>query len=211
MGDRRGLFGWEMNHTNLWVHLGHLLCIALQYIMRILVNDCLGFGCRRQQKRHEATPPPAGVRRRMKRKRQKLVGRDKGSLTEQKTEGNRNNNDTDKEKTRQKTDLLSRTAPAPHAPELREWVPAPPTGTQRDGTWYGIPGSVWSGGVSPHPLAVPLPGVRWKLTLSWPNPGQQNYQNADYDKYFLQECPFYLSFFMSPKKSVGFTSNLLWS
>jgi len=34
----------------------------------------------------------------MKRKRQKPVGWDKGSLTEQQTEGNRNNNDTDKEK-----------------------------------------------------------------------------------------------------------------
>ena len=30
------------------------------------------------------------------------MGRDKGSLTEQQTEGNRNNNDTDKEKTQQK-------------------------------------------------------------------------------------------------------------
>jgi len=41
------------------------------------------------------------MRRRMKRKRQKMVGPDKGSLTEQQT-GNRNNNDTDKEKTQQK-------------------------------------------------------------------------------------------------------------
>jgi len=32
-------------------------------------------------------PPPAGVRRRIERKRQKLVGRDKGSLTEQQTKG----------------------------------------------------------------------------------------------------------------------------
>jgi len=48
---------------------------------------CFGFGCRRQQKRHAATPPPAGVRRRMKRNRQKPVGPDKGSLTEQQTEG----------------------------------------------------------------------------------------------------------------------------
>jgi len=63
---------------------------------------CFGFGCRWQQKRHEAAPPPTGVRRRMKRKRQKLVGWDKGSLTEQQTEENRNINDTDKEKTRQK-------------------------------------------------------------------------------------------------------------
>ena len=48
---------------------------------------CLGFGCHQQQKRHASAPPPAGVRRRMERKRQKLVGRDKGSLTEQQTEG----------------------------------------------------------------------------------------------------------------------------
>jgi len=42
----------------------------------------LWFGCRQQQKRHVATPPTAGVWRRMERNRQKLVGRDKGSLTE---------------------------------------------------------------------------------------------------------------------------------
>jgi len=48
---------------------------------------CFGFGCRRQQKRHAAASPPAGVWRRMKRKMQKLVGRDKGSLTEQQIEG----------------------------------------------------------------------------------------------------------------------------
>jgi len=48
-----------------------------------------------------AAPPLASVRRRMKKNRQKLVGQDKGSLTEQQTEGNRNNNDTNKEKTQQ--------------------------------------------------------------------------------------------------------------
>ena len=42
---------------------------------------------------------------------------------------------------------------------------SPPTRTQHDGTWYGIPCSVWPGWVSP-------PGFWWKLTLSWPNPGQ---------------------------------------
>ena len=47
----------------------------------------LWFGCRWQHKRHAAAPPPAGVRRRMERKRQQLVGRDKGSLTEQQTKG----------------------------------------------------------------------------------------------------------------------------
>ena len=51
------------------------------------MSGCSGLGCRRQQKRHVAAPPPAGVQRRMGRKRQKLVGRDKGSLTEQQTKG----------------------------------------------------------------------------------------------------------------------------
>jgi len=47
----------------------------------------LWFGCGRQQKCHAATSPPARVRRRMERNRQKLVGRDKGSLREQQTKG----------------------------------------------------------------------------------------------------------------------------
>jgi len=45
----------------------------------------LWFGCGWQQKRHAATPPHARVRRRVESNRQKLVGRDKGSLTEQQT------------------------------------------------------------------------------------------------------------------------------
>jgi len=49
--------------------------------------SCSGFGCSRQLKRHAAAPLPAGVRRRMERNRKKLVGRDKGSLTEQQTKG----------------------------------------------------------------------------------------------------------------------------
>jgi len=59
--------------------------MTAKFIFKIYM--CLGFGCRRQQKRHAAAPPPAGVRRRMKRKRQKPVGRDKGSLTEQQNRG----------------------------------------------------------------------------------------------------------------------------
>jgi len=47
----------------------------------------LWFVCGRQQKCHAAAPSPAGVQRRMERNRQKLVGRDKGSLTEQQTKG----------------------------------------------------------------------------------------------------------------------------
>jgi len=32
------------------------------------LTNCSGFGCRRQQKRHAAAPPPARVRRGMERK-----------------------------------------------------------------------------------------------------------------------------------------------
>jgi len=61
-------------------------------ILRKLVNEVakpllLWFGCSWQQKRHAAAPPPTEVRRRMERNRQKLVGQDKGSLTEQQTKG----------------------------------------------------------------------------------------------------------------------------
>jgi len=37
-------------------------------------SPLLWFGCGRQQKCHAAAPPPTGVRRRMERNRQKLVG-----------------------------------------------------------------------------------------------------------------------------------------
>ena len=52
-----------------------------------LLNLIIWFGFSRQQMRHTAAPPPAGVQRRMERKRQKPVGRDQGSLTEQQTKG----------------------------------------------------------------------------------------------------------------------------
>ena len=52
-----------------------------------LTLNLLRFGCGQQQKRHAAAPPPARVWRRMERNRQKLVGWDKGSLTEQQTKG----------------------------------------------------------------------------------------------------------------------------
>jgi len=94
------------------------------------------------------------------------VGRDKGSLTEQQTEGTATTTIQIRRKhNNEPYDPDSRspeTGPAPRPPKPRERScrAAPPTGTQRDDTWYGIPGSVWPGGVSPHPLAVPLPGVR---------------------------------------------------
>ena len=147
--------------------------------LRNFLQRCLGFGCRRQQKHHTAAPPPAAVRRRMERERQKLVGRDKGSLTEQQTEGNRNNNDTDKEKTRQNQTR----SPEQHRRRTLpsgEWAPAAPTGTQRDTTGYGIPGSVWPGGVSPPGCAPSWSPVKVNPVLAEPRtPGHIASQGDD--------------------------------
>jgi len=112
----------------------------------------LWFGCGRQQKQHAAAPAPAAVQRRMERNRQKLVGRDKGSLTEQQTKGTgtttiqkkQNTQNKPTEQSLQNTAALSRTATS----RSRAASEFPPTRTQNDGTWYGIPCCVWSGGVS---------------------------------------------------------------
>jgi len=47
-------------------------------------------------------PPATEVGRRMERKRQKLLGWDKGSLTELQTKANSNNNNTDKQNIQKK-------------------------------------------------------------------------------------------------------------
>jgi len=116
--------------------------------------------------------PPAGVQRRMERNRQKLVGWDKGSLTEQQTKGTRTTTIQIRgiHKTKQTAESRSHGPPL-HAPETRvsSRRPVPPTGTQHDGTWYGIPSSVWPGWVSP-PSSAPS-WILLKITLSWPNPG----------------------------------------
>jgi len=49
-----------------------------------------------------AAPPPTGVGRRIERKRQKRVGRDKGSSNRTANKRNSNNNNTDKENTQNK-------------------------------------------------------------------------------------------------------------
>jgi len=111
------------------------------------------FGCRRQQKHHAAAPPPAAVRSRMERKRQKLVGRDKGSLTEQRTKRTvtttiqkRGLHRTNPQNRVGRTDPLSRTTTPLSPPEPRvSSRHSPPPRTPHDGTWYGIPGSVWPG------------------------------------------------------------------
>ena len=139
------------------------------------LNGCLlWFGCGRQQKSHAAAPPPAGVRRRTERNRQKLMGRDKGSLTEQQKKGTvrtkiqiKRKNNTNR--TTHKASL-SRTGPACALPS-RERVPAaplPPTGTQHDGTWYGIPCSVWPAGVSPPGCAPSWSPVKINPVLAKP-------------------------------------------
>jgi len=89
----------------------------------------------------------------MERNRQKPVGRDKGSLTEQQTKGTATT--TIQIRRKHNTNRTTHRAILPdwtgaRTPEPR--VSSPPqlplTRTQHDSTWYGIPGSVWPGGVS---------------------------------------------------------------
>jgi len=132
------------------------------------------FGCGRQQKRHAAAPPPARVRRRMERKRQKLVGRDKGSLTEQQTKGTGTTTIQIRRKhntncTTQRAILLHRH----HALPSREFLPPSSPPPEPGMTAHGMEYPALFGQVGSACPAVPLPGVQWKLTLSWPNPGQR--------------------------------------
>jgi len=79
----------------------------------------------------------------------KPVGRDKGSLTEQQTEGTVTTTIQKREihKTNQqnRTALSDRTAAVPSPAASQFLRRPPPTGTQHDGTWYGIPSSVCPG------------------------------------------------------------------
>jgi len=79
-----------------------------------------------------ASPPPAGVRRRIEGNRQKLVGQDKDSLTEQQTKGTvtiaipiRRIYNIKQENAESNSHRL----PPPRAPEQRESTrcPAPPS------------------------------------------------------------------------------------
>jgi len=90
----------------------------------------------------------------------KLVGRDKGSLTEQQTKGTATTMiqiRRKRDKTDGTTDPLSWTAPplSPPEPQVSSRRATPPAGTPHDGTWYGIPSSVWPawGWVSPPSCA----------------------------------------------------------
>jgi len=110
-----------------------------------------------------AAPPPTGVQRRMERNRQKLVGRDKGSLTERQTKGT--GTTTIQKRALHRTNpqnraaLSDRTAavpfraasefPPPNSP------PPEPSMTAHGMEYPALFGQVGVG--SAHP-AVPLPG-----------------------------------------------------
>ena len=118
-------------------------------------------------------PSPAGVRRRMERNKQKLAGRDKGSLTEQQTKGTVTT--TIQIRGIHKTKQTAQQSCSPWLPPLRtpeprvsSRHPAPPTGTQHEGTWCGIPCSVWPGGVNPPGCASSWSPVKIDPVLAKP-------------------------------------------
>jgi len=108
-----------------------------------------------------AAPPPAGVRRRMERNRQKLVSQNKGSLTEQQTKGT----GTTMVQIRRIHNTNSRKGqshshhPLPHAPEPRvsSRCPAPPP-PEPNMTAHGMEYPALLGHFGSARLAVPLPG-----------------------------------------------------
>jgi len=116
-------------------------------------------------------PPPAGVGRRMERKWQKLVGRDKGSLTEQQTKQTVTTILIRRiYKTVKWTEQLSPPS-APRTPKLQPTSlrTAPPPSIKHDSAWYRT--LCFFGQVGSARPAVYPPGFWWKLTLSWPSPG----------------------------------------
>jgi len=102
-------------------------------------------------------PPRAGVGRRMERNRQKRVGQDKGSLTEQQTKGTGTTVILIKRiyKTNSKMHRATLTTQClVHSQVATPFSPptqlTPRTGTQHGSTWYRIPCSVWPVWVSPQ-------------------------------------------------------------
>jgi len=126
--------------------------------------NVLWFGCGRQQKHHVAAPPLARVWRRMERKRQKLVGRDKGSLTEQQTKGTgttmiqiRRKHNTNCTTHRAS---LSRTGLVPRSQAVSEFPPPCSPPPEPSMTAHGMEYPALFGQVGSGCPAVPLPGVR---------------------------------------------------
>jgi len=114
----------------------------------------LQFGCGWQQKHQVATLlplPQLGCEGEQKENRQKLVGRDKGGLTEQQTKGTVTTTIQIRRihKTKQQNTESKLSPPAAHSRAATPFHrPSPPTRTRQDGTWCGVPCSVWSGWVS---------------------------------------------------------------
>ena len=128
------------------------------------------------------------------------MGRDKGSLTEQQTKGTgtttiqkRGLHRTNPQNRAHRTEPLSRTEPplSPPEPRVSSHCAAPRTGTQHDGTWYGIPGSVWPGWgwVSPPSCAPSWILVKINPVLAKPttaSPEKEKLATSLYLKYFLE-------------------------
>jgi len=101
----------------------------------------------------------------MKRKRQKLVGRDKGSLTEQQTKGTgtttiqiRVKHNTNR--TTHNPEPLSRTATAPCSRAASEFLPPSSPPPEPSMTAHGMEYPALFGQVGSASPAVPLPGFR---------------------------------------------------
>ena len=154
-----------------WLHLralsfkNHVLVTASMLVPFLEAPGhlrCSGFGCSRQQKHHAAAPPPAGVWRRMERKRQKLVGRDKGSLTKEQTKGTgattiqiRRKHNTNR--TTQRAAIPDRTA-APSGAASESPLPRSPPPPEPSMTAHGMEYPALFGQVGWARPAVPLPG-----------------------------------------------------
>jgi len=121
------------------------------------------------------------------------MGRDKGSLTEQQRKGTgtttiqkRGLHRTNPQNRTHRTEPLSRTAPplSPPEPRVSSSRAAPATRTQHDGTWYGIPGSVWPGWgwVSP-------PGCAPSWILVKINPVLAEPRTGSWQMSLLSHCP----------------------
>jgi len=125
--------------------------------------------------------PPPGCGGEWKETGRKLVGQDKGSLTEQQTKGTgtttiqkRGIHKTNQQNRARRTEPPSQTELPLSPPEPRK-SSRPPAPPHRNPAWRHMVQNTrlclarWG---QPARLC-PFPGFRWKLTLSWPNPGQR--------------------------------------
>ena len=122
-----------------------------------------------------APPSPAALRGRMERNRQKPVGRDKGSLTDQQTKGTITTTTIQIRRIHKKADCkepLSRPAAAAWSRTSTDFPPRSSPPPEHSMTAHGTEYPVLFGQVGSARLSVFPPGSWWKLTLSWPDPGQ---------------------------------------